>query len=740
MTDEFAQALTAEIEREQAYLNQAYGLLDDMRATASRIAEGFEKGSGGTHQARLEREAVEEISRRRMVELNIGELPLCFGRLDSNGAAPMRYYIGRLSVNDAEQEPVIIDWRAPVAEPFYRATPKDMMGVVRRRHFQLEGRHIVSLDDEVFDEDAADSASLTVVGEAALIAALERHRGGQMRDIVATIQADQDRAIREPLQGIFVVTGGPGTGKTAVALHRAAYLLYTHRAKLAAEGVLIIGPNPLFLHYIDEVLPSLGEDDVQLSTILSLKPQLKLGGDDPVEVAELKGDARMATVIRRALVDRTRPIRTTTAWSIDGRALALTPRQSARIIGRARRRKGTHNERRPYVVRLLLDHLLEEYWAASPAVRDEDVDADVRMRLRTDPITRRVLERMWPILSGEELLNGIFEFPPLFRSAASGVLSSEEQEIFSKGLHRTDETTWSTADVALVDEADAMCGAVESARSKRKRNVDRRAISMAAQVIREHGLSGFLTAEQLAARYGEPPPPKPTRPGLRRFGHVLVDEAQDLTAMQWRMLARRCPSGSMTLVGDFGQSSQPGALSTWKEVFQHLPSTHRDIAELRVNYRTPSEIMHFANPLLLAVTPHLRPPDALRDTDEDPEIVHAPSALSQRTAELAKQRVDRGGAVAVIAPSSLHDDLHEVLAPFLDDENPLVAKIALLDATSAKGLEFDHVIVVEPAQLVPQEPRGLRLLYVALTRATHTLAVVHDLDLPEPLRKGSNDR
>src|SRR5262245_51807805 len=352
-----------ELAAEQRYLDRAYGRLDEMRKAASRVAEGYgEVGRGGTHQARLERDAAAAHTRRRLAALNIGNAPLCFGRIDlepepgddrpdDDRPDDDRYYIGRISVTEADQTPLGVDWRAPVAEPFYRATAVEPMGVVRRRHFQTHGRELIGIDDEVFDSEAADEAGFTIVGEAALLSALERHRTGRMGDIVATIQAEQDQAVRAPLPGILVVAGGPGTGKTAVALHRAAYLLYTHRQRLASRGVLLVGPSPIFLRYIDEVLPSLGEDDVQLTTVAGIKPQLRAKAVEAAEVATLKGDARMARVIARALRDRERPVRDDAVVVLDGHALRLRRADSARIVERVRRRRGTHNERRPAVSR-----------------------------------------------------------------------------------------------------------------------------------------------------------------------------------------------------------------------------------------------------------------------------------------------------------------------------------------------------------------------------------------------------
>src|SRR5262249_32954758 len=297
----------------------------------------------------------------------------------TNGGAGARWSGGRPAVEDEAHSPLVVDWRAPVAEPFYRATAISPMGVVRRRHLLTRrGRDVIGLDDEVFDRDAADNEGLQVAGEGALLAALERNRTGRMGDIVATIQAEQDEAIRADLSGVLVVGGGPGTGKTAVALHRAAYLLYTHRRRLASQGVLLIGPSPGFLRYIEHVLPSLGEQDVQLSTIAGLKPRLRAGAKDTPELAALKGDARMASVITRAVADRERPLAHDLVILIDGLRLRLTRADTVRVVEAARRRPANHNERRPLVVRRVIDMLVSRYKAAAiRAFRERREDSNV---------------------------------------------------------------------------------------------------------------------------------------------------------------------------------------------------------------------------------------------------------------------------------------------------------------------------------------------------------------------------
>jgi DNA helicase IV len=779
-----------ELAAEQRYLDRAYGRLDEMRKAASRVAEGYgDVGRGGTHQARLERDAAAAHTRRRLAALNIGNAPLCFGRIDlepepgDEHPEDDRYYIGRISVTEADQTPLIVDWRAPVAEPFYRATGVEPMGVVRRRHFQIHGRELIGIDDEVFDSDAADEAGFTIVGEAALLAALERHRTGRMGDIVATIQAEQDEAVRAPLPGILVVAGGPGTGKTAVALHRAAYLLYTHRRRLASRGVLLVGPSPIFLRYIDEVLPSLGEDDVQLTTVAGIKPQLRAKTSEPPEVAALKGDARMAKVIARALRDRERPVRDDAVVVLDGHVLRLRRSDTARIVERVRRRRGTHNERRPAVFRLVLDHLRDQYRQSLIAAYERDArrlepdpelpvasaddadelldvpvaaalargerapddwEAELSARLRRAPEVRVALERMWPVLAGAELVHDLFSFPALIRSASDGILTRDEQHLLVRpraGSVR--DVPWTEADVALVDEADALLGPPEAGRPRRRRRrrgAPDSVLEDAARVVEELGLGAYTTAAEVVERYGSGAAPSEDGVGEpRTYGHVLVDEAQDLTAMQWRMVGRRCPSGSMTLVGDFGQSSKPGALQDWDAVRAQLPGDEpARVVTLTVNYRTPSEIMNLADRVVLAAAPDVEPARSVRSTGHVPRFVSADAAdLVTVAADAARNGNDDRGTTAVIAPRELHDDLVALLADagaVAGSADAVDAPVAVVDAPDAKGLEFDHVVVVEPGRLVNADAAGLRLLYTALTRATQTLTVAHAAPLPEALQ------
>ncbi len=393
-------AADPELAAEQRHIDAAYDRLEAMRRAAEQVAGGYsDVQRGGTHQARLERDVAEAYTRRRLASFDIGDAPLSFGRLDmlpeSTYKSDGPLYIGRISVNDDDLVPLVIDWRAPVAEPFYRATAVDPMGVARRRHFQTRGRRLLGLDDEVFDADATEESGFTVVGEGALLAAIDRERTGRMRDIVATIQAEQDEAIRAPFAGILVVAGGPGTGKTAVALHRAAYLLYTHRNRLATQGVLLVGPSGIFLRYIDEVLPSLGEDDVMLATPAALKPRLRVRGEEPTVVAAVKGDARMAKVIAAAVSDRERPMPRDVVVTLDGYRLRMRRRDSARIVERTRARRGNHNERRPFITGLVIDHFRRAYRRARSST---PTAATVRGSTTTRPRRGRTRSRTsrWP--------------------------------------------------------------------------------------------------------------------------------------------------------------------------------------------------------------------------------------------------------------------------------------------------------------------------------------------------------
>jgi DNA helicase IV len=704
-----------------------------MRASASSmLAEAFgERGS--TFQSFTERDIRVRTGLSRLEHLQIGRESLVFGRIDrrtGDGDGTEAFHIGRLAISDDHQEPLVVDWRAPVAEPFYRATGAHPMDLARRRHFLTEGVRVMDLEDELFDEEGSDAgAGLGLSGPQVLMSVLERSRTGRMRDIVATVQREQDEIIRGPVSGILVVQGGPGTGKTAVALHRAAYLLYTHRFPLERQGVLVVGPNPTFLRYIEHVLPSLGESGVELSTISGLVPDVTATARDPDAVARLKGDRRMARFIVQAVATRQRPLRRPVEIPYGARVLRLSTTASEQIVSAARRRPGPHNARRRTVETMLWRHLLtqlERRVAVLPPERGRDPDADgdtepelptpaeLGRDLRQRPEVAEALDRMWPVLTPQELLHDLFGAVPLLELAGRGVLSPDD----AASLHRSrstelDQVQWTSGDTPLIDEARALLGAPR-----------RRA-------------------------------PGEDAEGERTYGHIVVDEAQDLSPMQLRMLGRRSLGGSMTIVGDMAQATGSWAPSSWSEIINHLPAERgwRQV-ELTVNYRTPQEIMDVAARVLAVAAPGLEPPAAVRSSGEAPRIIDVGSddprgvpaeVLAERLASVAADELmvtDGAGTVGLVVPPSLLEGVAAALEaaglPFgRVGYGALDSDLSLLSMDDAKGLEFDSVIVAEPTRMAAESVRGYRAVYVALTRATQRLTIVHAQTLPPPLADAS---
>ena len=705
-----------DLQCEQEYIDRAYTRLESMRATVSeRLQSALGSTGGSTPQALTERDIVVRNALLRLEQLDIGSEPLCFGRIDrasddgnGNGSGDT-FYIGRLAVSGADQEPLVVDWRAPVAEPFYRATGRHPMGLRRRRHFSTEGRRLVGIEDELFAADgAAGDGDLELAGPGALLAALERSRSGRMRDIVATVQREQDEIIRAPLAGVLVVQGGPGTGKTAVALHRAAYLLYTHRFPLERQGVLVVGPNPVFLRYIDQVLPSLGETGVALATVDGLVDGPPVRGRDSQHAARVKGDPRMARVLARAVRDRERALPADVTVPYGPYALRLTKQMSADVVAAVKRRGGAHNTRRRQVEAHVLDRLHREYQQSVERTRRTSVragaeDAAVAPRedfgadLRRQPELVQALDRMWPVLSPEELVHDLFGARALIALAARGILDDAE----AGALHRPrsesfEAVPWTSADLPLLDEARILLG------PRRRRNAE---------------------------------------PVVPAYGHIVVDEAQDLSPMQLRVLARRS-LGSMTVVGDVAQATGHWAPRRWDEVLEHLPSRREArVVELSVNYRTPGEVMDFATRLLPIAAPGVRPPRSVRRTGEEPSVVRVDvaSVATQAAAVAGREAAEVGqGSVALVAPSSMVVDVADALRAAgvrfgEPDRTGLDETVTLVAVEMVKGLEFDSVVVIEPARLARESAQGMRALFVALTRPTRRLTVVHGEPLPEPL-------
>ncbi|MDQ6728696.1 MAG: ATP-binding domain-containing protein [Actinomycetota bacterium] len=745
-----------ELEAEQAVVDHAYRRLEDMRAAARALAaDVLDQGAGGTFANRIERDVRMEVTGRRLQDLQVGEAGLVFGRIDLRPGGHL--HIGRLAVADEDNEPLVVDWRAPAAEPFYRATARHDMGLARRRHLIMRGRRVIGLDDELLgdrpeatDGDGEDPApGMVLVGEGALLAALDRSRTGRMGDIVATIQREQDEIIRAPLPGALVVQGGPGTGKTAVALHRAAYLLYTHRFPLERAGVLLVGPNRIFLRYIEQVLPALGEHSVTLATPATLVPTPVTGAESAAG-ARLKGDVRMAGVIVRAIADRGRPLTREMSVLMSGRRLTLSARASQGIIAQAKRRPGTHNSRRPFVERLVARHLHRQYEEAAPPDGGDDGEEREDDWPRFEAAARRerpvfeALERMWPVLTPEQLLHDLFGSPALIRSAAGAALSADEQSLLHRPRSaRVDGVAWTDSDMALLDEASTHLGPAPRA-AHRRRGDDGRSGERLRVLADLPDLDPHMRREVLRhleeGESGAPDDEAPD-PRTRTYGHILADEAQDLSPMELRMLGRRCPSGSMTIVGDLGQASGPWAPRSWEEVLAHLPVRRPPTrAELSVNYRTPSEVMDVAALVLTAATPELTPPTSVRRAGVEPLFTEVereglPEAVSRVAADELAALGE--GKVAVICPAAMADGLRAALPDVADGSGVLDAAVALLTVRQAKGLEFDSVIVVEPSAIVAEGAgaAGRRALYVAMTRTTRRLHLVHADPLPPELRQ-----
>lgn len=697
-----------ELELEQAYILHAYECLEASRVGALKIRDLTSSGPGGTFQARLERNVFDENLVHRLEQLELGNAALVFGRIDrasDSGDAVESFHIGRLAVADANREPVVVDWRAPVAEPFYRATGREQMGLLRRRHFVVEGPQLLALEDELFgeghlgvgqDEGLGDDPRQGLRGYSTLLTALGRSRTGQLGDIVATIQAEQDEIIRSPQAGVLVVQGGPGTGKTVVALHRAAYLLYTHRFPLEDQGVLVIGPNRVFLRYIERVLPSLGEAGVQQVILADLIPEVQFGLRESSNVARVKGNKRIAKVIDKAITDRERPLREDVQLPYGVGFVRLRAEESVQIIKAARRRYHRHNQARRYVE--------NEVWAALAASFRSGADAeDIRDALTGSPEIRAVLERMWPVLTPAQLLHDLFGSKALLKLAGNGIMpESDYLALYRERSDSLEDVRWSNADAALLDEARFLLGP----RPRKSGKVDE-------------------TDE------------------IRTFGHIVVDEVQDLTPMQLRMVTRRSLSGSMTVVGDIAQATGPLAPNDWKDVLEHLPSRKTPrVVGLSVGYRIPAQIMELADKVMHAATPGLRAPRSVREGDEVPVVTAVESADALYEAVITRARVllqqAGGGRTAIICPDDMVDQMSSALGAASVPHGRAQAagldeNLSIVPASLAKGLELDDVIVVEPSAIVADDAQGLRLLYVALTRSTRSLTVVHRMPLPDAM-------
>ncbi|MGX1565803.1 HelD family protein [Streptomyces sp. NPDC055506] len=739
-----------ELRQEQEFIDGLYARVDALRGDAeTSVTDALAQGNTPM-QARLERDILVAERSGLLAALNAVDGSLCFGRIDLTSG--VTHHIGRIGLrtDDAERTPVLIDWRADVARPFYLATGHTPMGLRRRRHIATDGRRVTQLHDEILDlGDETRTGHEDPTGDAVLLAALDSARTGRMSDIVQTIQADQDRIIRAPHRGVMVVEGGPGTGKTAVALHRAAYLLYEHRELLAKRAVLIVGPNPAFLGYIGEVLPSLGETGVLLATVGELFPGVKATATDTPEAAAVKGRAGMADVLAEVVRGRQALPDPVIAIEHDREVLMLDDGLVNVARERTRAAKLPHNAAREHFEGHILNALTDLYaerigtdpFDGSSLLDPSDI-TQIRDDIAENPDVWSAIDQLWPVLTPQRLVADFLAAPEEF-------LPAEDAEAVRRPVTRR----WTVADVPLLDEAAELLG--DDDRLARERAAREREEQIAyAQGVLEVSYasrtyefedkedsdpdgSEVLSAHDVidAERFAERHEEDDHRSAAERaaadrtwaFGHIIVDEAQELSPMAWRLLMRRSPTRSMTLVGDPAQTAEAAGVGSWAGILEPYVEDRWEHNRLGVNYRTPAEIMDAAAAVVRAEHPEFEPPSSVRSTGVRP-WARATDDLPGAVAKAVEELTPAEGRLAVIAPR----DLHRGLAARLDGvtagaEPDLTQTVVLLDPRQAKGLEFDSVLVVEPGRY------GTSDLYVALTRATQRLGVLHTGELPEAL-------
>jgi len=745
-------ATEREVAREQAYVDVLYARLDDIRSRAEQTLEDLRhSSSSNTPAGRAEKDAFDALHTERLAQLGAVEDRLVFGRLDMSGGE--RRYVGRIGLSDEGQQQLLVDWRAPAAAAFYQATAAAPGGVARRRHLATRGREVTGIDDELLDAAGLDPAEKTsVTGDGALMTALTEHRTGRMRDIVATLQAEQDEIVRAPLSGALVVQGGPGTGKTAVALHRAAYLLYTHRERIAKSGVLVVGPSPVFLRYIERVLPSLGETGVVLATPGRIFPGVEASAAEDPQVSALKGDLRMARVIREAVRQRQLLLPRPVPISLDGEQVVLRPAVVAEARARARQTGRPHNEARATFVKHLLDDLAGQLARARRLDSDPETRLDLAGELRDSIDVRREINLRWMPLSAQTFLDKLLSTPSRLRAAAEGKLAKAE----IRALLRESGSAWTPADVPLLDEVAELIGPDVTATANAARERARAAAERAEAVRYAQGVlqmsgeaAAMMTADMLADRFDGPGTSLTVAERARddrtwTYGHLVVDEAQEVSPMLWRTLARRVPTRSMTVVGDLAQTSSAAGATTWAGALDTIAKGRWRVAELTVNYRTPATIMRPAAAMLTAAGISVRLPESAREGDWDPVLVRvSEDATAVVAAVLAAVGADEsalgGGQFAVVltraaATGSLGELIRKSLSA--PAHAGLADRVAVLGVDDVKGLEYDAVTVVGPGAIVSASARGASDLYVALTRPTQRLTVIHHGDLPTGLSEG----
>ncbi|MTD54458.1 AAA family ATPase [Amycolatopsis sp. RM579] len=703
---------------ERSYVAGLYARLDAERARVKGEYEAALRDDAGTA---MERDVEVRALGREVKRLNVADNGLCFGRLD--GVSGERCYVGRIGLFDEEDSyrPMLLDWRAPAARPFYVATGANPENMLRRRQFHTRGRQVVDFTDEVFGRPGAGGR-----GDAALLAAVSAPRGEGMRDIVATIQAEQDEIIRLDHPGVLVIEGGPGTGKTVVALHRVAYLLYTQRERMERHGVLVVGPNPAFLNHISRVLPSLGESDVVFMTTGDLVPGLRVTAEDTPEAARLKGSLSIVDVLAAAIADRQRLPEQPLPIDVGGVTVRIDAETAEWARDEARQSGLPHNEARAVfadiVGYVLTERAIARIGRGWLTREDRETWEKLRTELRRDLTNEAkftaALDELWPILIPETLLAQLFSSAGRLRAAGAG-----------EALWRADGDAWTVSDVPLLDELSELLGREKqddrAAEKERKAQAAYAADVLDNLVSRKDSMddedhlfaTDLLYAEDLAERFDE----RDTRDLAERaaadrewtYRHVVVDEAQELSEMDWRVLMRRCPGRSFTVVSDLAQRRSVAGATSWDAMLAPYVPSRWVYRSLSVNYRTPAEIMTVAAALLAEFAPDVQPPESVRASGVRPWSKQVtedelPSAIE----EFVHDEAGREGTGVVIGPPGVPG----AVAP-----------------SETKGLEFDAVLVVAPDQILADGPRGAAELYVALTRATQRLGVLHQGPLPQVL-------
>ena len=728
----------------------AYERLDELREQSSRELRRVRTTRyGGGHQARSERDAFATHYEDRLAQLNAVDERLVFGRLDT--VDEERHYVGRLGLATEDHQRLVLDWRAREAGAFYQATGASPMDLVRRRHLIMDGREVTALEDDVFD--AARVADEEVVhGEGALIAALNSERTGRMTDIVSTIQSEQDRIIRAPLSGVRVVQGGPGTGKTAVALHRAAYLLYEHRERLAKSGVLIVGPSSSFLWYIERVLPALGETGVVMSSLADLYPGVHGTVERDPWVARWKSGLHMVDVVERAVADRQKLPERSQVLTVDGHQVELSRSLVRRARERARATGKPHNEARETFVKVVIKELAQRLGEELNKKAGSTMDRSyLKEDLRQSREVRVALNLLWLPLTPQQLVGQLFSKERYLRSAAPDLTDEQVGRLL-----RAKDAPLTAADVPLLDEAAEHLGDFEtsgitvvgdrSLEERKSQESAQKALEAMAEGFEDIGAQGVVTVEQLTAFNAEAPHRMTAAEAASSdrtwaYGHVVVDEAQELSPMQWRVLMRRCPMRSFTVVGDIAQAGSAAAARTWGEALEPFVGHRFEVEELTVNYRTPQPIADAAARVARAAGLVVSDPTAVRDGQAPLQVVaETEEDVVPRTLQCVREELDAlsGGLIGVVCPG----EKIGTVGAALDREFPgLVAagmrsldrRIMVLTPWDAKGLEFDSVVVVEPGDIAADPAGGPGNLYVAMTRPTQRLHLVAAHGMPAGL-------